>query len=90
MAFDLEAARAKRAEEAQEEFTYSLGGEKFSLPPQTAWPIDVGDLLAQGKVKEAFVLLSNGRFPEGLTLGDVKVIMEAASEFYGMGSLPNS
>ena len=52
--------------------------------------IEVGDLLANGKVKEGFVLLCGDDLPKGLTLGDMQDVMGAAAEFFGLGDLPNS
>lgn len=89
MTFDLDAARAKRREKAGDPFTFTVGGETFSLPPQTEWPITVGDALAEGKVTEAFALLVDP-IPPGLTIGDLNDIMGAASQFFGVESLPNS
>lgn len=90
--FDVDAARAARAEAAAEPFLFSLGGQEFEIPPAAEWPIMAVQLMAEGKLQEAMEELlgpvQSVAFRQvGARIADVTAVMEAVSSWQGFDSL---
>lgn len=89
---DLDAARAARLETAANPPSIVLGGNTFQLPPEL--PIDVVDHASAGEFKLAVLALFVGdeaeaqRFldsaPGGLTMQDLKALLDELEAMYGM------
>lgn len=92
-AFDLDAARAARTEAVGEEFTFSLGGEEFTIPPASDWPISVSGDFAEGRLDIAMRGLlgeeAYRRFAPKARLGDLELIFNQVGKTMGV-TLPNS
>ena len=92
---DLDARRAQRAEAREEDFTVKLGGEEFTFPPITEWPVELTELLQKGELMDALrLLLSDEQSPRFIaqhpTMGDLNDLFEALGNRAGVGGLGNS
>lgn len=91
---DLDARRAQRAETAAANTVVRLGGERFSFPPVTEWPVELTDALTKGDLLAALkLLLSDEELPRFLaqrpTMGDLNDLFEALGKRSGVGDLGN-
>lgn len=90
--FDLEAGRAARREAAGDPFPFQFAGSDYEIPTPKLWPLDVTDLLAEGKVSAACEVLIGpegyARFKDdGATLADVEALFEAVGRWQGVDGL---
>jgi hypothetical protein len=97
VAFDLDAARAARAEATRETFPFVFGGDRYEVKPTDEWSLDTAALLSEGDVAAAVPLLLEGgdeAFAKlranGANLGDLRVLFEEVGRWAGVGGLPNS
>ena len=96
--FDLSAsASAALAEALARPFQFTYKGEVYEVPNQKLWPLsamaalsddgDIGKFLGDiGAKDQVFERLSAA----GLVIGELEVLIEAASKDAGVGGLPNS
>jgi hypothetical protein len=96
--FDLDAAaNAALAEAIGRPFRFTYKNVNYELPNQKLWPVGAMDALAQdgdigrflgeiGAKDRIFEKLTEA----GLVLGELELLMEAASNDAGLGGLPNS
>jgi hypothetical protein len=97
VAFDLDAARAARAEATRETFPFVFGGESYAVKPTDEWSLDAAALLSEGDLAAAIPLLLEGGAEafaklraDGANLGDLRTLFEEVGRWAGVGSLPNS
>ena len=95
--FDLDASRAARREANKENFAFRFGGEDFAIVPMDEWPVDLMDVLQTGDLKKALhdVIVGGEEALDRFlaftpTLGDFEALFNAAAEWAGVESLPNS
>ena len=93
--FDLDAAvaAASEAEAAPFEFTYH--GEKYTVPPATAWPLRANALIGAGEIDAGMQLILEGdtyrRLTEaGMTMGELSILLDAVGKSAGLDGLGNS
>lgn len=96
--FDLgQAASAAIAEALARPFRFTYKGDLYEVPNQKLWPLsamatlseqgDIGAFLAEiGAKDQVYERLREA----GLVIGELTVLIEAASADAGVGSLPNS
>jgi hypothetical protein len=92
--FDLDAARASRAEVEQEPFHFTTDGHRYTIPAQNDWPLEVAGAIAENNLPEVMKLLLGRedykRFAvPGRKMGDLDLIMSALAGHMGI-DLPNS
>lgn len=85
------AARAAKTEAAGADFRFTFGGEAWSIPPAETWPLEVSDLLPDGKLAGALRLLMGdeqyARFAAikpSPTFGDLTALFTALGEWSGL------
>jgi hypothetical protein len=94
---DLDAKRAERAaaaEGAKDVFTFTLGGETFTVPPVVEWPVAAFDALADKDLVAACraLLPDNGwerMKAAGALMSDLVAVFEAVAEWQGLESVGN-
>jgi hypothetical protein len=96
--FDLDAAaNAALAEALGRPFRFTYKGAHYELPNQKLWPVDAMEALTQdgevgrflgaiGAKDQVYEKLTEA----GLVLGELELLMEAATNDAGLGGLPNS
>jgi hypothetical protein len=96
-AFDLDAARAARAETVGETFPFIFKGEQFAVQSPNDWPLDAQARISDGDFAGAFAPMLVGgidTFNElvklGMTVGDLNALFDEIGKWSGTGSLPNS
>ena len=98
--FDLDAARKSAADGATREavkapFRFRLGGQTFTVPPMTEWPIQFETFLSAGQLSAAMQeLLGDEQMAEFAThrptFGDLQALMERIGDWAGVDGLGNS
>lgn len=87
-AFDLDAARAARAEAAGDPFVFVFGGEVWTLPPSREWPLEATDALAAGHIGPAMRVLLGDQWAEfakqGARVGDLTDLFQGLSAWQGL------
>ena len=90
MTFDLDAARAQRREAAGDPSEFVFGGDTFTVPPSSEWPISVRDSLTGGDVVAAMKEILGEQWEtfsgHGPTIGDVTALLDWVAGENGMGS----
>ncbi len=93
--FDLDAARAARAEATGERFAFTSHGESYTMPGPKDWPVQVTAALSKGDLEGALTQLlgpeDTGRFLGGgpVTMGDLEALFGAVAKWAGVGDLGN-
>lgn len=87
--FDLDAAReASLAEVAAVEFTFTFGGDKFTIPTAKDWPLEAQGELARGAARDGLRLMLGDQWDafaaKGPTMRDLSLILDAAGEASGL------
>lgn len=95
--FDLDAARAARAEATQETFPFILFGQTYEVRPTDDWPLESQTALAQGDLVAAVPQLLVGGEETyktlcraGANVGDLTVLFQEVAKWAGMEDLGNS
>jgi len=94
--FDLDAAIAAAASETEAvPFDFIYKGEKYTVPPATAWPLRAQALIAAGEADEGMQLILEGTTYRdlsnaGMTMGELTVLLDAVGKHAGIGGLGNS
>ena len=88
--FNLDQARAIRRDREGTEFNFVFGDEPYVCLTVKEWPLEVGELLALGKMSQAVRLILGddqySRFESGgASIGDVEDLVEALGAFSGVG-----
>jgi hypothetical protein len=91
MAFDLDAAVAAAASEAEREpFRFTFKGEAYEMPNQAEWPLSALRAFAAGELDAALEGIMgeaavNRLTSAGMTLGDLNALFDEAGRAAGMG-----
>ena len=95
-AFDLDAAVAAAASEAEREpFRFTWHGEAYEMPNQAEWPLSALRAFAAGELDAALEgimgeAVANKLTTSGMTLGALNALFDEAGRTAGLGDLPNS
>lgn len=96
--FDLDAARAARDEADETPFDFTLGGEKFTLPPQRQWSAKAAFAMSRGRQEDFADAMQeligedqlNRLLDAGLQLGDIEILFDEIARRGSGTDLPNS
>lgn len=88
LTFDMDAARAARAEAVGDPFPFTFGGQAFTIPSPKEWPIEATGSLAVGDVVAAMRLLLGEQYEAFTlhkpTLADVEDLLGAVAKWQGI------